>query len=481
MNKIIISIRVIAMLATIAVTNGCRKFIEVAPPVTSFSSGNVYTTDATAISAVTAMYLKMNSTLSTQGGGVLSTTLVAGLLADEFTLYSGVVDDFSTGLYTNSLSNLRAPYLWSIFYPIIYEANAALEGLNVSSTLTPAVKQQLIGEARFSRAFLYFYLVNLYGDVPLALSTDYKTNSLMPRTPAAKVWQQIIADLTDAQNLLSDKYPKSDLISYYAAGAEERVRPTKWAATALLARAYLYTGKWSDAETQATAVINNVAQYGMVSLSSAFLKNNKEAIWQFQPTSASVTNTFEGFAFILPVGGPNSGSQPVYLNRRLVNSFETGDGRRTMWIDSLKIGTDTFYYPYKYKITAMGASTAEYSVVLRLAEQYLIRAEARAQQANIGGAQADLNVIRTRAGLPNTAATDQPSLLTAILNERRHELFTEWGHRWLDLKRTNTIDAVMSIETPLKGGTWETYDALYPVPLTEMINNPKLTQTPGYN
>jgi hypothetical protein len=123
-------------------------------------------------------------------------------------------------------------------------------------------------------------------------------------------------------------------------------------------------------------------------------------------------------------------------------------------------------------------------MVLRLGEQYLIRAEARAQQGKVtgaGSAEEDLDAIRTRAGLSPTTASTQAQMLDAILQERRVELFAEWGHRWLDLKRTNTIDQVMSVVAPSKGGVWESYKALYPIPFNELLLNPKLKpQNPGY-
>jgi hypothetical protein len=119
-------------------------------------------------------------------------------------------------------------------------------------------------------------------------------------------------------------------------------------------------------------------------------------------------------------------------------------------------------------------------MMLRLAEQYLIRAEARGQQNNISGAQADLNVIRNRAGLPNTTAATQSDLLSAILHERQVELFTELGQRLLDLKRTNNVDNVMRVVTPLKGGTWNSNWQLYPVPVSDIQKNPALVQNSGY-
>jgi len=120
---------------------------------------------------------------------------------------------------------------------------------------------------------------------------------------------------------------------------------------------------------------------------------------------------------------------------------------------------------------------------MRLAEQYLIRAETEANGAGGGtnSAVQDLNIIRNRAGLANySGATDKASLVTAILHERQVELFTELGHRWLDLKRTATVNAVMSVVTPQKGGTWDANWQLYPIPRTEIQVNPNLKQNPGY-
>jgi len=86
-------------------------------------------------------------------------------------------------------------------------------------------------------------------------------------------------------------------------------------------------------------------------------------------------------------------------------------------------------------------------------------------------------VIRTRAGLPNTTANNQAALIDAVIHERQVELFTEWGHRWLDLKRTNRADAVLGI---LKGSNWQSTDILYPIPQSEIQNNLNIIQNPGY-
>ena len=113
---------------------------------------------------------------------------------------------------------------------------------------------------------------------------------------------------------------------------------------------------------------------------------------------------------------------------------------------------------------------------MRLAEQFLIRAEARAKQGDLIGAIEDLNVIRQRAGLSNTTAVTTDQVLSAILQERRLELFTELGHRFLDLKRLELLDSVLGT----KPG-WSTNDKLWPLPQAEMDANSFLVpQNPGY-
>jgi starch-binding outer membrane protein, SusD/RagB family len=337
--------------------------------------------------------------------------------------------------------------------------------------VSPAVKKQLTGEAKFMRSFWYFYLVNIYGSVPLVTTTDYRINSTAPRASKEKLYEQIINDLVDAQAILSSNYvDASDTVI-----TVDRIRPTKWAAMALLARVYLYNKEWRNAEIQSTNVISNSTMFDLVGdLNQVFLMNSPEAILQLQPATPGY-NTNEGAALIL-----TSTPTTVSLSREFLNSFESGDSRKAKWIDSISANGSVFYFPFKYKIR-IGDQISEYSMVLRLAEQYLIRAEARAQQGNILGAQEDLNIIRSRAGLPNTTASSQSDLIAAVQHERRAELFTEWGHRWFDLKRTNTVDNVMSVITPTKGGdAWKSYQQYYPIPITDILANKSLTQTDGY-
>ncbi|WP_431217938.1 RagB/SusD family nutrient uptake outer membrane protein [Puia sp. P3] len=125
----------------------------------------------------------------------------------------------------------------------------------------------------------------------------------------------------------------------------------------------------------------------------------------------------------------------------------------------------------------------EYLMVFRLGEQYLIRAEARIQLGKSEGAS-DLNAIRVRAGLDVYAgSTDKASLLNAIQHERQVELFTELGHRWFDMKRTGNLDAIMGAPgnaCSAKGGAWQSYKQLFPMPFADITQDQNLKQNTGY-
>jgi hypothetical protein len=480
----------IPLILLILVQTSCKKLVDIPPPTQTLAENKIYATDATAIGVLDGMY----TTLTNDGSdfpfqGTWSIGLFASLSADELNLLKNT--NPYNAHYRNDLTGLLAGFqLWAPLYNYVYKCNAAIDGLQKSTSLTPIVGKQLLGEAKFMRAFFYFYLVNLFGEVPLVLSTDAVANTILSRSTKTDVYKQIISDLKEAKDLMNSNYPNATLLGT----TSERIRPTKWAAEALLARVYLYTGDYTNAEVETSGIINNTSLYGpLLPLNSVFLKNSKEAIWQLQPTANNL-NTVEGRMYVVPPTGPSS-NNPALLSKFLLNSFEPGDQRAVLgnWINTTiykKTSTiyDTVPYSFKYKIYAApgvtsAAAMTEYFMVLRLGEQYLIRAEAMAQQNKMNEAKSDLNIIRTRAGLPNTTANDQASLLDAILNERRHELFCEWGHRWLDLKRTGKVDAVMSVITPLKSNgsiQWRSYQQYYPIAKPELDKAPNLTQTDGY-
>lgn len=442
----------------------CNKYVDTPLPKNELVSALVFTDDKTATAAVTGVYTDMNG-FNYQFSNSLINFLTA-MSADELYYFASFAN---YDVFRNNALLPTSQYvgtMWAQPYSYIYNANACIEGLQKADALTPAVKSQLMGESLFVRAFMHFYLVNLYGDVPLITSTEYSTNTNRPRDPRNVVYDAIIKDLLEAQSQLHDDYPSGT-----------RVRPNKAAATAMLARVYLYTGQWAAAEAQASQVISN-GRYGLLQdLNKVFLANSQEAIWQLQPVNvAGGRNTWEGFT-----ATPTATSTPVYrLDSSLIAAFEPGDLRKANWSSTRVVSGKPVTFPYKYKIrTDASGAVTEYSMVLRLAEQYLVRAEARAHQNNLAGALADLDVLRSRAGLPALSPTlGQADVLLAVEQERRVELFTEWGHRWLDLKRTNRATAMLGV---LKPSFWQPTDTLFPIPLDATKTNPFLTQNNGYN
>lgn len=460
--------RCIIILLTICAI-GCNKLIDVGDPDNSVNGKKVFSHDTSAISAVTGIYSKiMLSFPNLLNGGL---TICAGLSADEIQPNSpgnSMQEYYANSISATSLFNRL--YLWYYGYTLIYQANACVEGILNSKTLSEDVTNQLLGESYFLRSLTYFQMIQIFGDVPLILSTDYEANAGLKRAATSKVFSQIKEDLLKATGLLSENYPSNN-----------RVRVNKWAAKALLAKLYLYEGDWTDAES-ASGQILNAGTYGLEKdLNRVFLYDSKEAILQFMPTENGY-NTTEGAQFVPSPGGT---SLPQYsLTEYLLHAFETGDKRASNWIGKKTVNGVIYTFPYKYKLRINFGPTyavTEYNMVLRLGEQYLIRAEARAHLNDLDGAIADLDSIRKRAGLPLIAQTnpdiDYNSLLTAIQKERQIELFTEWGARWFDLKRNKTAASVLINRKP----SWKDTDTLYPVPDVELKLNPNLTQNPGYN
>jgi hypothetical protein len=292
--------------------------------------------------------------------------------------------------------------------------------------------------------------------VPLVITTDYRTNNTIRSASQSQIYDQILEDLKDAQNLLLDDYSFSQ---------NERVRANKGAATALLARVHLFNEDWANAEIEASKLIDNQSLYGLEEdLNNVFRTQSKEAILQFWYTRYPME--FSTFLIHPAFGGPVFGG----LTSTLVSAFEPNDLRLSSWIQFVTINDQTYYRPMKYQ--TFDNPPLDYSTLLRLAEQYLIRAEARAQQNKLGLAADDLNIIRNRSGLPNTPSFTYEDLMSDIMKERQTELFTEWGHRWFDLVRTGQATAILE---PIKPG-WNVEATRLPIPEVQIINNPNTLQ-----
>lgn len=446
---------VIAILG-ISTVFSCKKFIDIGQPKNQLTSAEVFADSTDATASILGVYITiMNNSLGLSSGGL---TLFPGLSADELyetsvnTTYNQYyVDDVLT---TNNINN----GFWSAGYNYIYSANACIEGVTQSTGISAAGKVRIIAEARFFRGFVYFSLVNLYGGVPLVTTANYQVSGVAARSAPDLVYAQITADLQYAEANLGNNTGAND-------------RPNALAASALLAKVYLYEGKYDLAQTEAAKVINSGSFRLEPDLNNVFLSRSSETIWQLD--LPFVKYTWEGQNFV-----PTSVKAiPRYvLTAGLYASFEPGDRRQTNWIKVNTVSAQNYPYPFKYKNNATATSATENYVVLRLADQYLIRAEAEANQNDFSDAANDLNTIRNRAGLPNSTATGKPSLMSAIVNERRREFFCEWGNRWFDLKRENLAVAVLGqVKT-----NWNINDELYPIPITQINNNPNLVQNPGY-
>ena len=447
--------------------SSCEDFLEVEPPDHQIVSEVVFSNDETAISVMQGIYNQLFMA-SFSAGWQDSITVLAGLSSDELAcIRTSNLTLMEFDQHEIQPDNPRNLNVWSSAYNIIYMTNSLLEGLGNSESVTAEVRDRLEGQARFVRAFTYFYLVNLYGEVPMVLTTDYRTNALQERNTREEIYEQMIADLRTAMNLLGGTYLQG-----------ERTYANHFTAMAMLARVHLFRENWQEAIDYSTRIINESGTYELSQdLDAVFLANSREAIWQISPVGGGTvtTHTNEGSVFII---------NPVFaffshlkLSNDFIGSFKEDDKRLMQWTnfhEGLSV-----HYPYKYKIRYSEEEVLEYSMVLRLAEQYLIRAEARAMQGDLAGAISDLDIIRTRAGLEPVSTTNpsigKEALLQLILEEREHELFSEWGHRWLDLKRTGEAGEVLGTNDPL----WEETDLFYPIPEEERMANPNLDQNPG--
>jgi starch-binding outer membrane protein, SusD/RagB family len=456
-----------ALLFGIGLT-GCNKLIEIGTPENQLVTANVYKDTITMEAAMLGLYSKIANFNTALDVGT-ATSLFNGLSADEGYYYpAAIYDEFKNNALTPNVFYLDG--YWANWYNIIYAANAIMEGGNASASLPDAYKARTTGEAKFIRALCYFYLVNEFGNVPLVLTTNVSVSSVQARESVNVVYDQIEKDLTDALAGLP-----ANLQLY----GGNRVRATTWAANALLARVYLFRGKWSQAATAAGTVIGNPGFFAMqTDLTKVFLANSTEGILQFVngiPTSWMASN----------IGANATAVTPNFvLSDTLYKSFETNDARKTNWVGVKVFGGNNLPYPNKYRY-ASGVGAVEYAQLLRLAEQYLIRAEARTQLSQFTDAAADLNVVRNRAGLGNTTANDKATLLAAIEQECKIEFFVEWGHRWLDLKRwqgaaNTTVTRADEVLSVIKGAQWQSTDALYPIPQTARNVNTNLTQNSGY-
>lgn len=251
---------------------GCSDFVEVGPPKNTLVSKTVFQDPATVESALANLYLAMREEGLVSGNFGLTTRM--GIYADELDYFG--FDPELLEFHQNRILPHNADILtwWSQAYQVIYGANAIIEGLVDSTSLVDRDSDRYMGQALFVRAYMHSILVSLFGDVPYIATTDYSRNNKVSRLPEEEVYGAIIADLLEAIDLLETTVVEN----------EERVVPDHYVAQALLARMYLYTGQWEQAESVSTVLINAFELEN--DLNRVFLKESTETIWQLKPGSS---------------------------------------------------------------------------------------------------------------------------------------------------------------------------------------------------
>jgi hypothetical protein len=385
--------------------------------------------------------------------------------------------DFST---TNNFRGL---------YAGINEANIILAEIDDAKG-DKALKDRIKGEALFLRSLFYFDLARVYGYEPgkevsgwnksVIIRTDpvvgFSAADLRKRSTNREVYDLIQKDLKAAL----------DLLPTVAKGTAGAYRASKGAAQALLARIFLYDSKFPEAAAMAGQAMTSAgfANDGAGLLTTTNYVTgfstfpNPESVFEVEirsndwSTVDGVNNSVASLsANVLP-----SAQFIVTASNELLASYETGDIRRTTWTETTRSGATGVVYRSNKWLGAKG-DFLENLPIIRGAELYLIRAEARYRTGDEAGARADINALRSKRGLANVAVdlagTD---LFDQILNERRVEFALE-GHRWFDLKRNGLT---ISKHGAFDEVPYTDYRLLAPLPQDQLTLNTDLENNPGY-
>ena len=427
--------------------SSCSKFLEEAP-------NNALPTEKSITDAGTARAAINGSYDAVQNYYAANYPTLGTITADNV-VFNGTLSQYLQ-LDQNAIppDNVTTVAAYQGIYRAINSANSVIAYVpNVSDPqLTAMEKNKILGEAYFIRALGYFDLGRGWGGVQLQLkpTTGLASAAGIKRSSLQQTFDQVLADLGQAESLLPED-------------ATTRNRAQKSTARALRARLHLYRKEWAQAEAFATQVISS-PKYTLANPYKAFFTapfGTAESVFELQ-FSANDRNSFWNLWYPSSAGGQFT-LKPSASFVSKITSPSAGGSR-----SALVAGTGSNVYGVLYN---MSATSTDPSYVIRIAELYLIRAEARAQQNNLKGAEADLNVTRSRAGVPATTAATQADLLLAIEEENSLEFAFE-AHRWFDLVRTGRAGAVLGITNQ---NFW-----LFPVPLSDVLSDPDVVQNPGY-
>ena len=451
----------IGALSTIMLLSACNKDLDLKPYQSIQQSQALLTAQDVQITLIGAYN---RAGLSALYGGEIF--LYSDLMATQtYINWSGTFQDLTQMVNQNmTIDNGFANSTWLDSYEVINQANNVLANL---SRVSASNSNKTEGEAKFLRGLMYFDLARIYGKayndgtpasnpaVPIVLTptTTITPASYLTRSSVAAVYQQAINDLTAAET----KLPATN--SFYA---------NKYSASAILARLYLQKGDFANAAAEATKVISS----GNFELNANYadefpypgqvhIDNTPEDIFAIQVTPQQGTNALNTFY----ASADNSGRGDIEIRDNFLNIFEAGDTRIGMYNPDSDgtLRCDKFDNVYGN------------IHIIRLAELYLIRAEANLRLGGVPNGDTpvnDINVLRARAGVAPMAVVT----VNDVLSERVKELAFEGGFFLQDAKRTNNLPSATF------AGALGSFSQklVFPIPQQDLNANPKLVQNPGY-
>ncbi len=413
---------------------------------------------------------------------------------DTYTLFS--YDPEYSAVRSFNRANESPFHIWQQCYSGIEKANlviANVPDINMNTTR----RDEIVGEAYFLRGFFYWMLTKNFGDV--VLKTEPSTSeaaAVAAQVPAAQVYEQIYSDLTAAAAGLPS-----------GPTGVQAGRPSKEAALGLHAKAALYGENWAVALQKAQEVIGS-GRYSLMPDVRDVYNPDREAAARVENMFAFESdNTNPGrTSQIMGLYGPANSAGAAYGNSTFgsifaypafFSSFDPADKRRQL-LDTFYVNRTGAVVPQrsitpitprgvlvkKYQDPAsVGGNTRVNIPLLRLADVYLVAAEAEARlNGPTGPAYNSLNVVRRRAGLPDLApGLSQEAFVNAVLQERAWELFSE-GDRWYDLTRTNTFMQVIpqAVNDVFPRRSPQPKHRYFPIPADEVAANPQVSQAPGW-
>lgn len=435
----------------------CDRLLDVNTPDNQIDQNKVFEDVQTANAALAAHYADLMKS-SPIAGGDLETYLSS--YTDELRNYTTTASD-SRDLFLNLHTDTNSIMLnvWSTAYKHIYTANAIIEGVSGSNGISASDKNWFRGQALLTRSIMFFYLNQLFGDIPYPESTDYKVNNVIGKTTSITVLTNLERDLLEVTSLLQNEYKDP-----------ERIYPNRHVANLLLAKVYMAGQNWNKAEILLKEIIQSPLYQIEPDITKVFTKSGKEVLWQIKPHNNASLQQATIFYF-------NNSLPNIYaISESLINTFQDNDLRKQNWIGRVDFGGVSYYRVEKYK-NRNNTNTNEYSIVFRLEEAYLLLAESLAQQNKFDEALPYVNKIKLRAQLaPLTMPISKEQLLQEVLLEDKREFFVEMGHRFLDLKRTGKLNTLQATKQ-----NWKDFHQLWPVPQKEILLNANLKpQNPGY-